>query len=44
MAKTIELKVIKQYNENLQDEKLIFSSAILDTGNIDNTCSIEVEL
>lgn len=44
MVKTIKLKVIKQYNENLQDEKLIFSSAILDTGNIDNTCSIEVEL
>lgn len=44
MAKTIILKVIKQYNENLQDEKLIFSSAILDTGNMDNTCSIEVEL
>lgn len=44
ITKTIKIKVMKQYNENIKDEKLVFSSAILDTGNMDNTCSIEIEL
>lgn len=44
VTKNIKLKFIKQYSADITDEKIVFSSAILDTNNIENTDKIEVEL
>lgn len=44
MAKTIQLKFMKQYNTNITDKKLVFSSAILDTENKEDKKSLTIEL
>ena len=43
-TKDIKLKFIKQYSADIKDKKIVFSSAILDTENMDNTAEIEIEL
>lgn len=44
VTKTIKLKVIKQYNTDVKDEKIVFSSAILDTSNMEEKEEISIEL
>lgn len=44
MAKEINLKFIKQYNPEINDKNIVFSSAILDTNNMENTQKIKIEL
>ena len=44
VSKQIKLKFIKQYNTNIQDEKMIFSSVILDAENLNNKQDIVIEL
>lgn len=44
MAKTIKLRFIKQYNTNIVDENLVFSSAILDAEKKEDKKNIAIEL
>lgn len=44
VTKDIKLKFIKQYSADINDDKIVFSSAILDTENMENTEEIEVQL
>ena len=44
VTKTIKLKVIKQYNTDVKDKKIVFSSAILDTSNMEEKKKISIEL
>lgn len=43
IVKNIKLKFVKQYNTNIKDEKLVFSSAILDTENSEDISKITIE-
>lgn len=44
IAKTMKLRFMKQYNTNIVDEKLVFSSAILDAEKKEDKKSIAIEL
>lgn len=44
VIKNIKLKFIKQYSTNIEDKKLVFSSVILDSQNVENTKNITIEL
>lgn len=44
VSKDIKLKFIRQYNPDILDERLVFSSAILDTENNENIKEVSIEL
>lgn len=44
VSKNIRLKFYKQYNKEITDEKMIFSKAILNAENIDQTEQISIDL
>lgn len=44
VSKNIKLKFYKQYNKDITDEKMIFSKAILNIENIDQTEQITIDL
>lgn len=44
VSKNIKLKFYKQYNKEITDEKMIFSKAILNVENIDQTEQISIDL
>ena len=44
ISKTIKLKFIKQYNSDIEDNKIVFSSAIFNVDNMENTESISIDI
>ena len=44
VSKTVKLKFVRQYNLNIEDKKIVFSSAILDMDNQNNTKIISINL